>query len=363
MKNAPILYLSLCLSILFFSCKPQKAEIDFNGTNTLSQILDKQKTSGKYLVLILTKGGCELCDIYKRELNQLNETGNLLLNSNLNINSIAVNGNGSVLNQLFRDYSFPLTLIFDKSGSIKGYFRGARPEILLQALPSVYSGKVFYNSKRPFLNNVDKITFSDDQKIGFINELFRYTTIIQHGKKLDQGQIDSLIKNTLKKPYFFNNYILAKAMQSAGDTIRAAKLADSVITVYQEELDVLLYQSLRNELRYVATGHHEAVSQPLITTPQTEINFGKEKVGAMKTILIPVKNVGKEQLVISNVKVSCDCLNVTWSHEPILSGKTGEIKVSYAIRNEGVFNQSLFVFSNSPTEPLQININGIAQII
>lgn len=361
MKKTLTFYFLFCFAL--FGCKPEKAQIDFNAASNLHQILDQQKVKDNYLALILTKGGCELCDIYKGELHKLNDSGNTLLNADLDIKSISVNGKGIIINQLFRDYSFPMTILFDRNGEIKGFFRGARPEVLLQALKSVYAGKVFYNSKAPFLNGDDTVNFSDEQKMGFVNELFSYANIMQRGGNLNKKQIDSLTINIKKKPYFFNRYLLSKAMVGINDKIAAGKAAESTLSTYHDNLDVMLYQSLKNELHHITDASYTSVNEALLSTPNTEINFGHDYVGAVKTIQIPIKNVGKKELFINNIRVSCDCLKVTWPKEGIPSGKTGEIRVSYKLKQEGLFNQSLFVFSSSPTDPLQINISGTAKII
>ncbi|SMC64727.1 DUF1573 domain-containing protein [Pedobacter africanus] len=357
-------YLLLFLFFLFIiSCKPDKADIDFSGLESLDQILQKQKKESKYVVLILTKSGCDLCDIYKKELNGLNNNKNAAFGSDLMMKSVEAKRENLWLNQLLREYSFPLTIVLDKEGDVRGFFRGARPEVLNMALRAIYSGKIYYESKAQFLNLDSAAVFSDEQKIKLIDELLKAFIAIRAGNALNNHQLAGVIRTVKWQPYFFNNYLLTKAMIMAKDTIQAQKLAYQTLNLYNEELDAILYPSLKNELRYLVNRKYKFFEDALITTPRTEINFGSENVGVLKTVRIPIRNVGKKPLIINSVKVSCDCLKVTWPHEPISPGKTGEITVGYKLKEVGAFNQSLFVFSSSPTEPLQINITGIAQII
>lgn len=357
-------YFILFLSFLFIiSCKPQKAEIDFSGLDNLDEILQNQKKGNKYLVLILTKSGCDLCDIYKRQLNALNNSKNKIFDSQLAIKSVEAKRDNLWLNQLLREYSFPLTLILDRKGEIRGFFRGARPEVLTTALRAIYLGKIYYQSKARFLNLDNAAVLSDDHKIKFINELLKAFVDVKGGKELDSDQIRSILRTIKEQSFFFNNYLSAKAMVMAKDTVHAKQLAHQALDRYNDELDMLLYSSLKNELRYLINSKYKVFNEALITTPRTEINFGSESVGVLKMIRIPIKNAGKKPLLINNVKVSCDCLKVTWPDKPIPPGKSEDITVGYKLKEAGVFNQSLFVFSTSPTGPLQININGSAQII
>ncbi|WP_316790933.1 DUF1573 domain-containing protein [Pedobacter frigoris] len=360
MKNAPILIYIFYLFIL--GCKPKKADINFNGLLSLDKILENQKTQDKYLALVLTMSGCDLCDFYKKQLLSLNQSKTTPFNSDLEIKSIDVKNENFWFNQLLREYSFPLTVIFDKNGEVKGFFRGARPEILVTALKSVYSGKIYYRSKDYFLNSAKTDSFSGEQKLDFINQVLKGTKLLKSNKTLNTDEINSLSKNVDQMPYFFNSYLLAKAMMLVKDTIGAQNIARETLKKYNREIDAILYHSLKNELRYLTDNQYQDFNEALITTPQTEINFGAENVGIFKKITIPIKNSGKKPLLINNVKVSCDCIKAIWPKEYLPPGKTAEITVSYKLKEAGIFNQNVFVFSNSATEPLKININGVAQI-
>ena len=55
-------------------------------------------------------------------------------------------------------------------------------------------------------------------------------------------------------------------------------------------------------------------------------DFGTFKQGGDGTYLFKFKNTGKEPLIISNAKGSCGCTVPSWPKEPIMPGKSGEIK-------------------------------------
>jgi hypothetical protein len=61
------------------------------------------------------------------------------------------------------------------------------------------------------------------------------------------------------------------------------------------------------------------------------------------------RNVGREPLVIQQVKVSCGCLSANYPKEPILPSKEGEVVVMYnSVTHKGEFSKSFTVVSNDP---------------
>jgi hypothetical protein len=53
-------------------------------------------------------------------------------------------------------------------------------------------------------------------------------------------------------------------------------------------------------------------------------------------------------LIISEVKPSCGCTTPEWSKDPILPGKSAQIKVGYNTGIKGSFNKLIEVYSNDP---------------
>ena len=75
------------------------------------------------------------------------------------------------------------------------------------------------------------------------------------------------------------------------------------------------------------------------------------------------KNTGKTPLVITNASPSCQCTTPDWTKEPVLPGKTGEIKVGFHTSGKsGPFQKSVFIQSNAPSnvvgERYEIYIKG-----
>jgi len=85
-------------------------------------------------------------------------------------------------------------------------------------------------------------------------------------------------------------------------------------------------------------------------------DFGNLPEGAAAEYDFTFKNTGKEPIILQKVQPSCGCTTPTYSKEPVLPGKNGVIKVSYATKGRpGQFNKSITVVTNAGTKVLMIH--------
>jgi len=96
------------------------------------------------------------------------------------------------------------------------------------------------------------------------------------------------------------------------------------------------------------TGAIAFVSAQTISFDKTTFDYGNVKAGADGHRFFTVKNTGDKPLIISEVKPSCGCTTPEWSKDPILPGKTAQIKVGYNTGIKGAFNKLIEVYSNDP---------------
>jgi len=75
-----------------------------------------------------------------------------------------------------------------------------------------------------------------------------------------------------------------------------------------------------------------------------------------------LKNTGRADLQLTNVSSSCGCTVPQWPKDPIPSGESAKIKVSYNTGRAGVINKNVYVDSNAGERiTLQIKGNVIEQ--
>ena len=101
-------------------------------------------------------------------------------------------------------------------------------------------------------------------------------------------------------------------------------------------------------------GHnHGAAPATTTVTSTAEIKFekmvhdyGEIKQGDNGECVFKFKNVGKEPLILTMCQGSCGCTVPQCPKDPILPGKSGEIKVKYDTQRVGPINKSVTVQSN-----------------
>ena len=69
-------------------------------------------------------------------------------------------------------------------------------------------------------------------------------------------------------------------------------------------------------------------------------------------------NEGDAPLLITNVKTSCGCTVPSYSKEPILPGKSGELKIKYDTKRLGAFTKTITVTSNAEGGNKILKIKG-----
>jgi len=83
-------------------------------------------------------------------------------------------------------------------------------------------------------------------------------------------------------------------------------------------------------------------------------DYGTIKNGADGNCTFEFKNTGNAPLIISNCQGSCGCTVPDWPKEPILPGKSAEIKVKYDTTRQGAINKSVTITSNAVNEPTKV---------
>lgn len=87
-------------------------------------------------------------------------------------------------------------------------------------------------------------------------------------------------------------------------------------------------------------------------------DYGTIKQGDNGECVFKFKNTGKEPLIITMCQGSCGCTVPQCPKDPILPGKTGEIKVKYDTQRVGPISKSVTVQSNAKSGTQTIQIKG-----
>lgn len=102
----------------------------------------------------------------------------------------------------------------------------------------------------------------------------------------------------------------------------------------------------------------DTVSGPEIHFEIMVYDFDTIQKGSGACCEFTFTNTGNEPLILEKVKTSCECTVSKWPKKPIMSGKSGVIKVIYSTRTVGYFYRTIAVMSNAKTNPVEIQIKG-----
>lgn len=96
-----------------------------------------------------------------------------------------------------------------------------------------------------------------------------------------------------------------------------------------------------------------------ITFEKTTIDYGTVKANSDGNKVFTFTNTGDKPLIVSSVVPTCGCTASDWTKEPILPGKSGQIKVHYNTGIVAAFKKNIEVFSNDPKNGrIILNIQG-----
>lgn len=105
-------------------------------------------------------------------------------------------------------------------------------------------------------------------------------------------------------------------------------------------------------------GVKEDPNAPDIKFEKVVHDYGTIVKGSDGTCHFKFTNTGKEPLILSKPISSCGCTVPTWPQEPILPGKSDDIKVTYNTKNIGPINKSVTIYSNAKTNRVVLRIKG-----
>lgn len=108
-------------------------------------------------------------------------------------------------------------------------------------------------------------------------------------------------------------------------------------------------------------GFNAMFAQALITFDKLTHNFGTFDESKLQTCVFSFKNTGDKPLVITQAFASCGCTAPSFTKEPIMPGKKGEITVTYngAGKFPGEFKKAVTINSNAKNNMVRLFIEGV----
>ncbi|HVW96245.1 MAG TPA: DUF1573 domain-containing protein [Mucilaginibacter sp.] len=98
--------------------------------------------------------------------------------------------------------------------------------------------------------------------------------------------------------------------------------------------------------------------KPVFKFNEEKHDFGKIPQGTPVTTVFEYTNVGKEPLIITDVRPTCGCTIADYTKTPVKSGEKGTIKITYSAAVAAPFNKGIVVTSNATIPQKTLNIVG-----
>jgi hypothetical protein len=101
-----------------------------------------------------------------------------------------------------------------------------------------------------------------------------------------------------------------------------------------------------------------AQTTPDIVFKTTTHSFGKIKKDVPATYVFTFTNNGAKPAVIEFANAECGCTTPEYSKDPILKGKSSNIKVTYNAANMGTFKKNVNIKFVNTNLPIVLTIDG-----
>lgn len=98
--------------------------------------------------------------------------------------------------------------------------------------------------------------------------------------------------------------------------------------------------------------------KPVFKFNEEKHDFGKIPQGTPVTTVFEFTNVGKQPLILTDVRPTCGCTIADYTKTPVKGGEKGTIKITYNAAVAAPFNKVIVVTSNAETPQKNLNIVG-----
>lgn len=111
-------------------------------------------------------------------------------------------------------------------------------------------------------------------------------------------------------------------------------------------------------LGFAFTASAQDSEKPVFKFNEEKHDFGKIPQGTPVTTVFEFTNVGKEPLILTDVRPTCGCTIADFTKTPVKAGEKGSIKITYNAAVAAPFNKPIIVTSNASIPQKTLNIVG-----
>jgi thioredoxin-related protein len=353
------LLLTLIFCALLISCK-KTADPVYLLNVPLSSGFEKAKEHQRGLILIASKNGCSMCEMFDVDLMKDKAYAQQIY-ENFVIQRVDDNAAGQRwLLRILNSGGVPVFLFFNKDGKLLGLKQGIVTKTeMLQMVKNTSHNEMTIDPQYKFGKTSNLAT----EDLGaYLNGLFAAQVQWEEYCRTKDAAylkgIDKKLNNTLElQQSFYNNYLSARYYLVKGDTLKAKQSAENAL-LDNDPASLYFNGELRTELKMVLDKNYSVYEDAYAGVSQIEKQLGKLKYGSTTRIKFSVKNLGNKNLIIDRVLPDCGCTIASYTRTKIQPGASGSIQLDFKAEKTGEFSHMAYVQGNAVNGPIQLYIKG-----
>ena len=344
-----IISISLLLCFCFNGCfKDEMIPVSFN--KIFEEISLDASNKNKPFCVVLTDS---MQTSYKNYIKSLNEDYSYLLSKAIyNIADINREENNWYLKWLCPTF-LPLTCVFSSEAQLIDIIPGATREAFL------YSGEAIHSMAPTDFHWPNKFKANKKVAIPFLNDVLEVKKYLNQGIYISSN-LDQLV-DSLNYPYSLYLKLVGKLMDN--DSILSRATAKSLLEI-ETPSAMELYKDEFITAKKILDPEFDINTEPNIRVDTTVISLNGCIINERIPVDIAIYNDGERPLKVSQIYLSCSCLEHAGSNEGIIIQAKGShiAKFYFTPENVGEISRDIFITSNAINIPI-LHINIFAKAV
>ena len=338
-----ILFILLC-----FGCVRHHSNIVFENKSFEEIFGDTSLIDKDHVLFFIRMKDCISCDLLQEDAFNDRKLLQRMSDKYVCVEQYVDLNEDKFIPQLLYEYSFPMIVVFSKSGMLEASIIGNRTaRDLTLMLDKIEAYRGFVSNSR------NRFALNDTCYVGLIKKTMNAFLAL---KSEDLGKAKDEIEASIEiQPYFYNLYIGSQIYKRLGDTIRFTEYTDRALKM-NDRFDNLLYNSIKEKIGNPAEELDLVTS---ISFEKTIHDFGRISSEDNMECSFLFKNNNPFPIIIESIKQSCDCMEIIWDTKPVLPQKIGTVKVIYKPSSKGVFMKGIFLTISKSNKIIPLHIKGV----
>lgn len=334
----------LAATIFFASCN-RKTEVVYDVP--FEQIEARAKQENRDFYVVLSRPDCQSCSEYVNRLTP--RIGKRLFRDGIvNVVDVSLPEHQWLAHWLCVG-AFPTTCVFSSEGELKAVVSGASG-MSMQCLNAVTDGDTkcadyFYQRHYPVKGDY----------ISVLNDILDSRRGIERGEDMGQALEDVLQRADYPYPVYLKA-VNERKQQRHEDAVHWG----GRVLAFDDTYYYYVYDDMYRETKYIVNPDYTPKDDAMLMMVE-EVALGDCRVGEPQSVRIDVTNEGKYPAFISDITVSCTCLELLSPKQHRLEpGDTVGVELEFTAENPGNIYREVTFFSNATERIKRVALRATA---